>query len=93
MGAEEAVRIGLALEAVPADLLEDRVSGLAAELAAGAPLAQLFAKQAVDHAWDVSFADALGWEGQSQSICFTTDDFREGAAAFLEGRPPRFEGR
>jgi 2-(1,2-epoxy-1,2-dihydrophenyl)acetyl-CoA isomerase len=91
--AAEAVRIGLCLEAVPLDRFEDRVVGLADELAAGAPVAQMFAKQAIDHAWDVSFDDALGWEGQSQSICFATADFREGVSAFLEGRDPRFEGR
>lgn len=91
--ATEAVRIGLCLEAVPVDRFEARVAALADELAAGAPIAQMFAKQSVDHAWDVSFDDALGWEGQSQSICFTTADFREGVAAFLEGRPARFEGR
>ena len=58
-----------------------------------APIAQMFAKQGLDHAWDHSFAQALDLEGQSQAICFTTDDLTEGIAAFLEKRSAEFEGR
>jgi enoyl-CoA hydratase/carnithine racemase len=60
---------------------------------AGAPVAQMFIKQGIDHAWDVSFEEALSWEGQSQTICFATEDVAEGIAAFLEKRSSSFEGR
>ncbi len=91
--AEEAARIGLCLEVVAPDRLESRASELAESFLEGAPIAQMFAKQGIDHAWDVSFAEALDWEGQSQAICFGTDDVTEGLAAFLEKRSPTFEGR
>lgn len=91
--AEEAVRIGLCLEVVGPEELETRATELAESFLAGAPIAQMFAKQGIDSAWEVSFEDALAWEGQSQAICFATEDVAEGVAAFLEKRKPEFRGR
>lgn len=91
--AQEALSMGLCLELVEPEGLQGRAQELAESFLEGAPLAQTFAKQAIDTAWEVSFDEALGWEGQSQSICFATEDLREGIAAFLEKRPPRFRGR
>jgi enoyl-CoA hydratase/carnithine racemase len=43
--------------------------------------------------WDNSFADQLELEWPYQVAAFGTDDAREGVAAFVERRPPRFTGR
>ena len=91
--AEEAVLIGLCLEVVESDELRSHVAALAGRLADGAPIAQMFTKQMMDRSFELSFEDAVEWEGQSQSICFTTSDFDEGVASFVERRSPRFEGR
>lgn len=91
--AEEAVRIGLALEVVEPESLLDRAMEVARGFLEGAPLAQMFAKQALDAAFESSFAQSVRWEGQSQSIAMGTEDAREGVAAFLEKRPPRWKGR
>jgi len=93
VGAEEAVAIGLALEVVPTELLSDRAQELAESLLAGGPLGQMFSKQALDASFEMSFAEAVSWEGQSQSIAFGTDDSKEGIAAFLEKRDPHWKGR
>lgn len=91
--AEEALRIGLCLELVAPEQLEGRAALLAESFSHGAPIAQMFAKQGLDRAWELSFEDALDWEGQSQAICLSTEDMVEGVASFLDKRPPRFVGR
>ena len=91
--AEEALDLGLVLEVVEPDELESAVARIVDGFLAGAPVAQMFAKQAIDRSWDVSFEEALGWEGQSQSICLSTEDFTEGVLAFLQKRPPQWKGR
>jgi len=90
--AREAVELGLALEVVDPDRLLDRAMEIAMSLQEGAPIAQMFAKQALNRSWQLSFEEALGWEDQSQSICMGTGDVVEGVASFLQKRPPEFTG-
>jgi len=91
VGAEEAVEIGLALEVVTADKLMWRAKELAESLLKGAPIGQMFSKQALDASFEMSFSDALSWEGQSQSIALGTEDSAEGIAAFLEKRDAQWK--
>ena len=93
VGAEEAEAIGLVTRVVEPDDLEAVVTEIADELAAGAPLAQRFAKVSLDRSSTMTFEQALAFEEQAQALLFGSEDVIEGAAAFFEDRPPDFRGR
>lgn len=90
---EEALRYGLVAEVVePADL-RGRAAQVAAELAEAAPRAQQFTKAGLERSFEMSFDEALEYESQAQALCSASEDVIEGVTAFLEKRPPRFQGR
>ena len=91
--AQEALEIGLVSEVVGPEALADRADSLALELAGGAPLALSILKRALDRSSELSFEQALAFEEQAQAMLLASEDFAEGVAAFLERRPPEFEGR
>ena len=64
---------------------------LAAEIAAAAPLAVGMAKRVIDGLADID--RGLMLEGWAQSQLFASEDFLEGAQAFMMRRPPQFKGR
>ena len=91
--AAEALTIGLVARVVPVSELESTTAELASALAEGAPLAQSFIKRAMDRSSTMTFEQALAFEEHAQALLLASEDLIEGAAAFLEKRPPRFEGR
>ena len=95
VGAEEALRIGLVNEVVAPDELHDRAVARAAELAAGAVVAQGLAKRAVDQGLETTLADGLELEQDLFVESFSTEDARIGVASFLENGPGKatFVGR
>jgi 2-(1,2-epoxy-1,2-dihydrophenyl)acetyl-CoA isomerase len=90
--AAEAHAWGLVSEVVEADGLAARTAQLAAELAALPTRGIAMTKRLLDHAAGASLEDQLEREAQLQTAATQTEDFREGVAAFLEKRPPRFRG-
>lgn len=91
--ADEAVRLGIAMEVVPVDHMLDRVTEVARSFLAGAPIGQMFAKQGLNASFESSFSESIGWECQSQAIALKTEDVIEGVAAFLQKRDPEWKGR
>jgi 2-(1,2-epoxy-1,2-dihydrophenyl)acetyl-CoA isomerase len=92
VSAGDALRIGLVSRVVAAADLHAEARSIAARLAAGAPRALALTKRALDGTWDRSLDEALDYEAQLQDLAGRTADHREGMAAFLEKRPPRFTG-
>jgi 2-(1,2-epoxy-1,2-dihydrophenyl)acetyl-CoA isomerase len=89
----EAVDIGFANAVVPAAELDDAVQELVDTIAAGPPIALASTKRELDNASTLSLAQALEIETLAQSVNAQTDDLREALLAFMERRPPTFEGR
>src|SRR6266536_207019 len=90
--APEAHAWGLVSEVVEGDSLAARAAELAAELAALQTRGVALTKRLLDHAEHTTLEEQLELEAQLQAAATQTADFREGVAAFLEKREPRFEG-
>jgi 2-(1,2-epoxy-1,2-dihydrophenyl)acetyl-CoA isomerase len=91
--AAEAHAWGLVSEVAEADALPARAAALAAELAALPTRAIGMTKRLFDAASTATLEEQLEREAQLQAAATQTEDFREGVAAFLEKRPPNFQGR
>ena len=91
--AERALALGLVNAVVAPGELQDKVFELADRVASQAPLAVAAIKQAVHTGIDVPILDALDAERVEFTRVFDTQDAREGVSAFLEKRPPTWQGR
>jgi len=89
----EALELGFVNAVVPADELDAAVAELVETIAGGPPIALSMTKRELDGAAATSLAQALEVEALAQSVNVTTDDMREAFAAYIERRPPSFEGR
>jgi enoyl-CoA hydratase len=89
----EALRSGLVAEALPDDQVVDRAITLAKVIAERAPIAARLAKEAVLAAYETTLAAGLDVERRAIRFAFTTEDQKEGMAAFVEKRAPTFRGR
>jgi enoyl-CoA hydratase/carnithine racemase len=92
ISAEDAHRIGLVHRVVPAADLMAEARKLAAQLAASAPIALSYIINAVNKGSEMPFAEACQYEATLFGLVASTDDMREGTAAFLEKRKPQFKG-
>jgi enoyl-CoA hydratase/carnithine racemase len=88
----EAHRIGFANRVAPADELDSVTEKLADELLACAPRAIGLAKRVMDAAAKPALSVTLEQEVAAQEVLAASEDFAEGARAFLEKREPDFAG-
>jgi len=88
--AEEAERANLVSRVVPAGELLEEATRLAERIAALSPVATAMAKQAVNVAFESTLREGVRHERQLFLSLFGTADQREGMAAFVEKRKPRF---
>lgn len=90
--AAEAHAWGLVSEVVEREALAGRVAELAAQAAELPTRGVGMTKRLLDHAVGATLEEQLEREAQLQAAATQTEDFKEGVAAFLEKRPPRFRG-
>ena len=90
--AQEAYRIGLVNEIVPAADLMKRAEAILTKIASNAPIAVKFALDAVNRGMETSQSEGLLLEAAYFGLCAATEDKKEGTSAFLEKRAPQFRG-
>ena len=93
MSAQEAEAIGIVNRVVAPDELDGAVAEWAQALAAKSPLILRLGKDALYAQQDMAFAEALDYQRAQLAIALTTQDVREGVAAFMERREPTWTGR
>jgi enoyl-CoA hydratase len=91
--AREALQYGLVNRVVPVEVYLTEAQRLAAQIAEKGPIAAQLAKEAVLKAYDASLSEGLVFERKNFYMLFSTDDQKEGMAAFIEKRKPHFEGK
>jgi enoyl-CoA hydratase len=91
--AADAERFGLVTEVVPDGAADGAALAFAQRLAAGAPLAVQYTKQAVNQALKQALATSFDLATALEIVTFKSTDHAEALAALREKRSPRFEGR
>ena len=91
--AERALQLGLVNEIVEPGELMSRARDWAARIAANAPLAVQATKESVLRGLAVDMKEAYGIESELAAKVFSSEDAKEGPAAFAEKRPPEWKGR
>jgi enoyl-CoA hydratase/carnithine racemase len=93
ISAQEAYRIGLVNEIVPAANLIARAESILNQIFSNAPVGIQFSLEAVNKGLETSQREGLALEASFFGLCTGTDDKKEGTTAFLEKRVARFQGR
>jgi enoyl-CoA hydratase len=89
--APEAKALGLVVQIFPHETILEESLKVARSLAAKGRVALRGIKQVIDRGFDVDLKTGCALEADAFALCFATPDAHEGARAFLEKRPPKFE--
>src|ERR1700758_2013610 len=93
ISAQEAHRIGLVNEVVPAGQLISRAEAVAQAIIKNAPLAIQYCLEAVNHGMEMTQQEGLFLEASLFAVCCATEDKKEGTSAFMEKRAANFAGK
>jgi enoyl-CoA hydratase len=91
--AREALAFGLVARVVAKEAWLTEAKRVAQAIAAKGPIAVRLAKEAVDQAFETPLAAGIDFERRAFYLARASDDAGEGLHAFLEKRPPEFEGK
>lgn len=93
VGPEEALQLGIVDRIFTEDKFQEELMTYAARLASGPTMAQGYIKLSVNLGLETSLSEGLAIERAHQNQLFASEDVAEGLKAFLEKRPPRYQGR
>ncbi|NIX93210.1 enoyl-CoA hydratase [Pseudomonas fulva] len=93
MGAEEAERSGLVARVVPQDELLQEALKVAATIAAKSIPVSMMVKESVNRAFEVTLSEGVRFERRVFHAAFSTEDQKEGMAAFIDKREAQFKDR
>ena len=91
--AQQALEFGLVNKVVPYERLRETTEEFVGKLLKQSPVILQIAKLAVNRAMETTLTGGLESERDLLSLCFSTNDQKEGAKAFLENRKPNYEGQ
>ena len=91
--AQEAFRIGLVNKVVPRPRLLEESEALVRKMLANGPVSLRFIIEAVNSGLEMPLAEGQYLEATLFGLICTTEDMKEGTKAFLEKRPPKFQGK
>jgi len=93
INAEEAQRIGLVNHIYEPTELLPAAEAMAKKIIEKAPLAVKYCMEAIERGVEMPQEEGLFLEATLFGVCCATEDMREGTKAFLEKRPPNFQGK
>jgi enoyl-CoA hydratase/carnithine racemase len=93
ISAQEAYRIGLVNEVVPAGQVVTRAEAILKQIFGNAPIGVKYALEAVNKGLETSQSEGQALEASFFGLCAATEDKKEGTSAFLAKRAPQFQGR
>jgi len=91
--AEEAGRIGLVNRIIPRENLMTECRELALMICSRGPAAVRLCKEVVNNGMEMDLNRACSYEADLFALCFAGEEQKEGMAAFLEKRPPKFQAK
>jgi enoyl-CoA hydratase len=93
ISAQEAFQIGMVNQVFPLASLMEETRKVAAQIIKNGGVGIKLAKTVIDTGFNMDLDEACSLESYAFSLCFTTEDQKEGMAAFVEKRKPNFKGR
>jgi enoyl-CoA hydratase len=92
ISAQEAFQLGIVNRVFPQASLMEETKKVASQIAAYGAVAVRLAKMVINSGFNMDLTEACSLESYAFSLGFTTEDQKEGMAAFLEKRKPNFKG-